>query len=101
MATPLSKYLAKAIVPIKERMPTRRITSKKADVLKVTDVTATPEIRLIPIASSACTLSGIDGPFTRRYIEAEIDNVKNTIETVNNISNNTRHLLYRLFEILL
>ena len=53
MATPLSINLAKAIVPMKERIPIKRMTSKKAYVLSKTETMATPAIKFIPITSSA------------------------------------------------
>ena len=53
MTTPLSIYLAKAIVPIKERIPINKMTSKKAVLLRKTEKIATPEMILIPNASSA------------------------------------------------
>jgi hypothetical protein len=53
MTTPLSRYLANAMVPIKERIPIRRMTSKKPVLLINTEKTATPDIILIPNVSRA------------------------------------------------
>ena len=39
-----------------------RMTSKKFVFLSITEKTATPEIKLIPNASSACILSGAEDP---------------------------------------
>jgi len=53
MTTPLSINLAKAIVPIKERIPINKITSKNPVLLMKTENIATPDIKLIPNASRA------------------------------------------------
>jgi len=66
MTTPLSMNLAKEIVPMKERIPINKITSKKPVFLKNTEKMATPEMILIPNTSSAWTLSEAEGPFTNR-----------------------------------
>lgn len=71
MTTPLSINLANAIVPMKESIPMSRITSKKLVFLSMTEKTATPEIKLIPNASSACILSGAEDPLTNRKIVAQ------------------------------
>jgi hypothetical protein len=53
MTTPLSMNLAKEIVPMKERIPINKITSKKPVFLRITEKIATPEMILIPNTSSA------------------------------------------------
>jgi len=53
MTIPLSINRAKAMVPIKERIPIKRITSKKAVVLRNTEKMATAAIILMPRASRA------------------------------------------------
>jgi hypothetical protein len=53
MVIPLSIYRDNAIVPINERIPRRRMTSKKAVLLKKTEMIAIPEIMLMLRASSA------------------------------------------------
>jgi hypothetical protein len=68
MTTPLSINLAKAMVPMKDNIPINKITSKKFVFLSKTEKIATPEIKFIPNASSACTLSGAEGPFTNLKI---------------------------------
>jgi hypothetical protein len=66
MTTPLSMNLAKDIVPMKDRIPINKITSKKPVFLRITEKMATPEMILIPNTSSAWTLSEEEGPFTNR-----------------------------------
>jgi hypothetical protein len=73
MTTPLSINLEKAIVPIKVRIPIRRITSIKAWVFNRTEITAVIDMRLIPMESKATTRSDIDGPTMTRYKQLTID----------------------------
>jgi hypothetical protein len=62
MTTPLSKNFEKATVVIKDKIPSNKMTSRKAPVSRVIEITATADIKLIPIVSRAITRSGMDGP---------------------------------------
>jgi hypothetical protein len=66
MISPFSSHLEKATVPMKARIPNNRIISTKALELRAIEMIAVIAIKFIPIASSAITLSGVEGPFTRR-----------------------------------
>lgn len=59
---PLSIKRDNATVPMKERIPRRRITSKKAVLLKKTEMMAIPEMMLMLSASRAWIRSGAVGP---------------------------------------
>ena len=68
---PFSRNLEKATVPIKARMPSSKIISKKAVVFSKIETMAVIPIKLIPIASSALTRSGIEGPLITRITKAK------------------------------
>ncbi len=77
--------LAKDTVPIKDKIPKSKITSKKASVFNKIDKIAIMAIRLTPIASMAIIRSGMDGPLQTLYRKRAMATAK-----TNNAPNSSR-----------
>lgn len=83
------------MVPIKDNIPINKINSKKACVWRNTEKIAIPEIKLMPMASSACTRSALEGPRTSRNRLRRIATVRIVRDKIINVSNILPcHILY-------